>query len=709
MPNLTAVTDFPSLLELLPEIAKLADSQTHARRYYSTSEIRNAILRGNLIALVDDRKHIPKLAGYILWSGIYPNAKVLHIATDTSYRGQGAGSTLVRKLVTYLKKLGFLTLWGEVPEDMALMLEFCEENEFYRLDDGDSRKTNEGRIIVLVRELRSKTLNSEPADNIVDFRIRTSASVDSPIYVLDRGDYSERARQKDHTDKARKLFSAASNNIVRLAIPNEIPLKLSKSKPERYDQEIIQLALGLPRLTNADPEELNSLRDKLHRRIFVEQNFSYANTPQSYNYASQIAHAILSRALAFVTSNKEILRSRELFINIFGIDVVSIDDLLQLLSDREQRKKHTCQQVDTMDISVPTLTEVCEYFSTKNVRESIIKEFTADSGDEIDCWRRCFRINGRVFGLVSLLIPKSPVSKCRLTIHCDEENLHRFLFADHLLDLSLREASNRGTSSIEIELPDKQPTVSAIAYAKGFNTSVLKTHSHKVVIGQPVTEKQWPKLVRETHKRTGLKLSNRMPKRDQRLSIQTESGKTIQMSQFEFEKLFAPTVVAWRDRDGVIVPIKPFYSKELLETTPPLSQDFNLNTKYFSRRTYVNNFGCASRMRVDAPIFFYESKGRQRQGAGAILAVARITSALIYPKFEEIREMTGQPVLKTENVLRTRNVVVTTFENIFWLHNPIPFVVLKSMGAADDSCLVSAKTISANLVNKIMDMGFYDH
>ena len=468
------------------------------------------------------------------------------------------------------------------------------------------------------------------------------------------------------------------------------------------------MAQGLPRLTNANTEELNSLRDKIHSRIFAEHNFVYANTHQSYSYASQIAHAILSRALAFVTCNNEILRERELFINTFGIDVVSVDDLLQLLSDREHRRKHTCQQVDRIDISVPSRTEVREYFSANNVRESIIKEFVMDSSDEIDYWQRSFRINGKICGLASLLIPKRPGSKCRLTIHCDEENWHRFLFADHLLDLSLREASNRGTSRIEIEIPYKQPTVSAVAHSKGFNTTILETHSQKVVIGRPVTERQWPKLVRETHKRTGLKLSDQMPKRHERLSIQTESGKTMQMSQFEFEKLFAPTVIAWGDRDGVIVPIKPFYSKELLENTPPLSQNFDLNTKYFSRRTYVNSFGNASRMKVNAPIFFYESKGKQRQGAGAILAVARITSALIYPKFEEIREMNGQSVLKSENVLRTRNVVVTTFENIFWLHNPIPFVQLKSMGAADDSCLVSARTISANLVNKIMDMGFYN-
>lgn len=709
MPILTTVTDFRTLLELLPEITKLANSHTLARRFHSTSEIRNAILKSNLIALVDDCKHIPKLAGYILWNGIYPSAKVLQVATVKSYRGQGVASTLVRKLVTDLERLGFLTLWREVPEDMALMLEFCEEHEFYRLDDGDTSITKEDRTIVLARELQSKTLYSESTDNIADLRIRTSALVDSPIYVLDQGVYGELVRQKDYADEARKLFSAALNNIIRLAMPKGIPPELSKSKPELYDQEILQLAKGLPRLTNADPVELNSLRDKIHSRIFVEHNFVYANTHQSYSYASQIAHAILSRALAFVTSNNEILRNRELFINTYGIDVVSVDDLLQLLSERELRRKHTCQQVNRIDISASPRIEVREYFFTKNVQESVIKEFVVDSSDEIDYWRRSFRINGKICGLASLLIPKRLGSKCRLTIHCNEETWHRFLFADHLLDLSLREASKKGISNIEIELPDKQPTVSAIAHAKGFTASLLANHFQKVVIGRPVTETQWPKLVREIHDRTGLTLSNRMPKRRERLIIQTASGKTMQMSQFEFEKLFAPTVIAWGDRDGVIVPIKPFYSKELLENTPPLSQNFDLNTKYFSRRTYVNSVGSASRMKVDAPIFFYESKGKQRQGAGAIIAVARITSALIYPKFEEIREMNRQSVLTSDNVLRTRNVVVTTFENIFRLHNPIPFVQLKSMGAADDSCLVSARTISANLVNKVLDMGFYDH
>ncbi len=706
MAKLTTIFDVGILLELLPEIKKLAGSSASDPKILHSNAIRTAILKNNLVALVDEDSPKPVLAGYIWWNGIYPNANILQIAISKSFSRNEVSATLVKDISSYLQKLGFMTLQANLAEDESLPSNFYEENKFYPLKSNDSKVPHAGRTsIPYTRDLQSKILNTDMSLRLAQLRIQTSSSVDHPIYALDSSVYFDLASLNNLTLEANKLFSATSNNIIRLAIGQEYVLNLQKSNLESHDQNIFQMAQDLPRLTEAYPEDLNSLRDRIHNRLFVEHSPSNANAQRSTSCSKQIANAILNRALAFVTSNNEILGHRELLINEFGIDVISIDDLLQLVTERDERRTRTAQQVERFTISIPSQYEVSEYFTLNNVQESIIQEFSIESINEIDCWRRCFRVNGKICGVAILLTARKTDSTSKLTMYCDENNFHKGLFAEHLLNLSLKEASRNCVSNIEIEIPAKQPTLSALSRSKGFNTSIGESHNRKVAIGRPITEQQWPELVREILDRTGLILPSLMPKRLERFKIQTQSGHSAYLSQFEFEKLFCPTVIAWNDRDGVVVPIKPLFSKELLEETPPLSINFDLNAKYFSRRTYVSRASNASKMKPGSPIFFYESKGGNK-GAGAILAVAQIISALVYPNFETIRELDGRLEVSKENTLRTRNVVVTSFDNFFRLHNPIPLDQLKGIGAADDSNLVSAKQISAEQVNKILEMGY---
>ena len=72
------------LLALHPQIVALADSEKNdALGFLSDSAIREAILRDRVIALATDEGEGSSLVGYVLYSGVFPHAKVQQIATDT--------------------------------------------------------------------------------------------------------------------------------------------------------------------------------------------------------------------------------------------------------------------------------------------------------------------------------------------------------------------------------------------------------------------------------------------------------------------------------------------------------------------------------------------------------------------------------------------------------------------------------------------------
>ena len=706
MTKFTALTNIHTLSRLLPDITTLATNVNSALGLPVKSTIRDAIEKNRLIALVGENSQNFELAGYVLWGGIFPNAKIQQIELVKSYRRQGAGAALVTELVQYLEKLRFMTIQADVAEDMTTDLAFYEQNNFYRLRTTNDDDLGGRRKIILIRELQYEPPSQESIDNLPLLSIQTKATTDDPIYLLDPGVYFDLVKQKHLASEAEILFSASLANVLRIAVAKKYAGEMLKTYQNLEDQPIYQIAKDLPRLTEPDSDELRSLTTALNSRIFVQQDLSNVSRLQSLNDATNLAHAILGRALAFVTSNNEILRQREILINEFGIDVVSIDDLLELLPSRKDRLTFTRRKGSVFAISEPTLRAVSEYYAENNVGDSLKQEFGVESSDAIDCWRRCFQIDGKTCGVAVLLTPTKPNRTHRLAIHFREDNWYKFLFAEHLFDLSLQQASKHAVTSIVLELSSRQPTLAVLAHSKGFITSTPETLYRKIAIGRPVTKRHWPEIVQETQRSTRFAITGEMPSKRQKLQVKNLIGNNMQLSQFEFEKLFTPTVIAWGDRDGVIVPIKPFYSKELLEVSPPLSKLFDMDVKYFSRRTYVNSSRNASKMQAGAPIFFYESKGPRRLGAGAIIAVARIINAVINPKYGVIREMESTSKVSDENILQTRNVVVTSFDNIFRFENPISLERLKRMGAANNANLVSAQAISAELVNRIIDLGF---
>jgi hypothetical protein len=69
-------TNPAALLERLPAIRTLADSEKEALGFLPEAAYREAILQKRLLAMLARENGAAEIAGFILFSGVFPNARI---------------------------------------------------------------------------------------------------------------------------------------------------------------------------------------------------------------------------------------------------------------------------------------------------------------------------------------------------------------------------------------------------------------------------------------------------------------------------------------------------------------------------------------------------------------------------------------------------------------------------------------------------------
>ena len=708
--NFRSVSSNSELMSLLPDIRELADKEGNAVGFLPEIAYAEAAKQEKIIALVDESGNKSTFAGYLLHSGVYPNAKVQQIATRKSYRNRGIASAILETLVSKLEKLGFITLRADVADDLDSAKRFYQKNQFYPTSikaGGNSRKR---KIIVHIRELKTDTLfyKAEDIKPTSSFRNRTSLN---SIYTLDLNIFLDLAKNRQHTSQANKLFSAALKHEIRIAVARELHLELQRTSKNVSDDQILKLAFQLPQLPKVSEKSQQALTEEIHKIVFVDEPQRKDDSEQAWSDASHLAHAVLARSKAFVTRDSELIRASDELILRFGIDVISLDELVRLLPpDQGETIEHT--RVGQRFIAADGTPDGIEsYLATNNILQTTIDEFSRRTDSKFDRWQRCIINDMILVGIAVLLSPRTPDRVSRLLVHCDEDNPDAQLFVDHLVDSAIRAASHKAVSAIELELPLAQPTLLQYIVSKGFTRIINKSCYNKFAFGRPISANRWENTVRETRHRTGLILPQHIPTKRKNIQIEKPNKAKFWVTRTELEELFEPTIIAWRDRKGVITPIKASYSEELLGVGSQYSLLANKDVRFLSRRSYVGDPRSYSIMIPDTPILFYESKGRstRQSGEGAVVAVARIIDSVVRRKNDVSQKELRQTVVdNVEDFSASKEVLVTSFDNIFGLPNPVRLDSLKRIGAADDSNLVTSRPISGSLVSKIIDLGWPD-
>lgn len=710
-PNLYVEQEPQRIAHFFEEIKALADSEKNGLGFLPNQALRDAIDRRKMRILIDRSGVQDRVVAYLLYSGVFPNAKVQQIATVETYRQKGMASKLICHLVNELETLGFMTIRADVASDLDTALSFYANNGFERVRVQTGGASRKRQIIVHVRNLETETLFTRVADTAheIDLGIRRRSAGDAPLFALDLNVYFDLAKNRSHSNFAGRLFEAAMAHDIRLSVADEFLQELRRTSYEERKDPILQLALRLPRLPKADITQQQTLTKQIHDLIFVQSGASSAGSPQAISDASHLAHATLARASAFVTRDGKILDARSALIQRFGIDVVTVGEILSILpSDQVQDSQmpHLGQDFVCTNANCET---VRNYMSGQSLPSQTIDEFAIEGGHSVNCIRRVINQISDVLACAVLLVPRKTKPICQMIIHVRPEALDGELYTDHLLDVLLREASAKAATTVELECIAGQSTLVRLAKARGFLRQPSTSNLAKIVMGRPITATNWTSAIQELRLQTELRLPSVMPEgtHAESFPINTIQNKSINISLKGLEDLLGPTLIIRPDQNGVIVPITKAYSNLLLSASPQMSLGLTdeKDAAFFTKKAYVNTPRAANAMRPESPILFYESK--RSNGVGAIVAVGRIVDAVILNKQDIPNDALRRLVVEdVAEISTSEDVLVTSFDNLFVFPNSVPLRVLRDLGAVDGANLVTAKEVSGQIVTEILDKGW---
>lgn len=712
--RLTIQKDLAALQRLLPEIQALADSEKEALGFLPTAALGDAILRQRLFAATVESSGASELAGYLLYGGIFPHAKIQQIAVARNLRKSGVASALMKVFASDLERVGFMTIKADVASDLPSALAFYVSNgfEFIRQRAGGHAR---GRMInIHVRQLETDSLFSTE-ENLTspspDLGIRRRSAGDTPFFAFDLNVYFDLVRDRNHSDQARRLFAAALGHDVRLAVADEFVTELRRTSNGAASDPILQMAFQLPRLPKINRSEIDEMAARIHELVFVKRQARGAGSKQALSDCQHLAHAVLSRASAFVTRDGTLLSARNELLSTIGIDVAEPGELVALLPSEASDDGTGHVQGQGFSGLAITGSQLLAYLADVGVSAAFASEFCSDDINSSFVRREAISEEGRIVAVGALKVPKGMEPVARLLVHVRSDHVDCDMFADYLLDKFVKLACRDAAISVELVHFAGQSSVNSLAKARGFFRSGNSTNYTKIAVGRPATSHNWTSLAQSVRRRTGLVLPEHAPAaRDggYELNVQTPAGQTVRIGVSKLEDLLSPTIVVWPGRDGVVVPIARSYADDLLGTSQQSNFTFieNRDAAFLSRRGYVNSPRAAKHMRPDRPILFYESK-RKGGGRGAVVAVARIVDSVIIQKRDVPKDGHRRLVVDSVDAFSASDdVLLTMFDNLFVLPTPVPFSKLKEIDAIGSANLISAVSLSSEKITEILTQGW---
>ena len=347
----------------------------------------------------------------------------------------------------------------------------------------------------------------------------------------------------------------------------------------------------------------------------------------------------------------------------------------------------------------------------QNVSSGVIDRFTSEDPYSVTPYRLTIQKPNSVVGCSVLLQPKVARATCKLFIHINQGEENASLYIDHLLERMLRRAGESAPKIVELELSKGQNLILSTAKARGFSNDPESSKLNKIVLCKAVTNTSWTTAIQELRLETGVNLPKEMPtgKSAERFKINFSRTKKIEVSLKGLESLLSPALFLRPDIQGVIVPITRPYSESLLGVSRQLTLSLwaEKDASFYTTRAYVNSPKSENIMQPDLPILFYESKGSN--GIGAIISVARIVTAQKFRKDMIPEEFARRMVVENlDHIASSNEVLVTSFNNLFPLDQPVSFEWLRQNGIVNRANLVTATQIPGKFLTKILNEGSDD-
>ena len=677
------------------------------------SAFRDACIQRRLIAAIETNARGPVVVGYLLFGGLYPRARIYQVGVASGHRRSGVASRLLNVLVSRLEAAGYLSLSARVAKDLTHAIAFYSSNGFALTKEVAGGSSRDRRLLVVDRRLKTNDLLSvldvnQSQSDLLALALRSSASGDMPFYVIDLNVLFDLIRERSRSRDARRLFGAALAHRIRLVVSPEFLVELRRTTLAHAQDPVLQMALQLPQLVQASRPDLEHLATLVHRIVFEDTLSPAAGRPQSISDSRHVAHAVLSRASGFITSDGQILAVRDRLRTEIGIDVASIDELLELVPYDTARAGQYHAFGEGFDLGAISDGELREYLERLQAPKAVVAEFASDTPTRPKGRRYAVRQEGRAVAVSALLLPSNATAAAGLFIHSDPKVLTGDLFYDCLFDRAVLDATAQGPVLLELRLmaSDTSGSVAAFARSRGFLSGRDATTLFKVALGRSLTKATWGRVSLMLARRTGLALGQ-IADGQGFATLSLPNGQVVNLPFAQLEDFLGPAAIAWPGRRGVIQPISSRYADELLGTGAQQSLLDSREAAFLSRRSYASSPRSARRMSPGTLIFFYESQ--RTGGRGAVVAVARVVDALTISKDAVSRDRTRRMVVSDlSEITSTSDALLTTFDNLLVFPRPCPLATLRAFGAVDAQNLQTTTVVTEAVVGQMLDFGWAD-
>lgn len=472
----------------LSAIIALSNSEREALGFLTNAAYSDAIDQKRLRAmLIEGEEGEISLVGYILHGGVFPHARVQQVCVRPEWRMRRVASALMDALVSDLERAGFSTIKAKVADNLPHAQAFYERHGFEAALTKPGGSARGRTIIIRVRNLETPHLFS--ASPMAFGLGLPSFGTEPAFYTFDLNVLFDLVRNRNRHQAACALFAAALDHRIRLGIAAEFIEELRHTSHNQNNDPVLQMALQLPRLPPpVNPDDLLRLSETIHRLVFIDRGVAGAGSKQARSDARHLAHSALSRVAGFITSDGAILAARDALLESVGIDVAGLDELISLLPESTEGSFTTDRRGTGFECKTPTVPDATEYFKRSGVPDSVIAEVCGPVVGRPDGWRLAIWESGNIVAAAFSVPPVSTSGDERLLIAIDAGHLDRELYGEYLLDAAVKHACSSGPAGLRLVSASGQPTVGAIAKARGFVATGTGCDLTKVAIGRPVTE-----------------------------------------------------------------------------------------------------------------------------------------------------------------------------------------------------------------------------
>lgn len=716
------VQDPNQVLKYLEKVQTTGDQNRNKLGFLSRSVYEDLCLQGKLWVAVDESKK--EYVGHLLFGGTYPQLKVFQIFVVPNCRRQGVAQNLIKELKWHGERLGFSSIRARVAEDLDDSNEFWSSLGFVANSLVEGGKTTKRKIIIRVLQLNVPSLFDSLDDTgskglAKHLSFKEGSHLRSRTFAIDVNVYLDVTKEREKYEAAAAIVRSSLSGNFKLCFTKELLNELIRNTDKYANDPILQLAKNLPVLPDVEQIVLRPLIEKIRELIFSNAASSNLQSPQSLSDLRHIAMSIHHDVDGFITRDKAILAASQVIKEEFGIEILSSSDfsatdtissfagLNPIIADN--------QFLDVREFRESDRANARALLRDLGVSENSVK-VALRPGTELDPSRRLIlEIDGLVQGLASWRIPSSVENEATCFLFVNEDSEPSQQFIEHVLERYTREVSLNTGRHLYLFVSASQTGSQSIASNSMYTPAPELNRERglicfrKFAVSGIVTTDNWSKFTQSMKEHVGVSFPEQMPdhaivQRDG-IKLFKNNNKIEFVDLFDIESYFSNVLVLFPSRQGVIVPIRPAYSEELLgkaDDQNPLFGKFDAWLK--TERTYFRKPIASGKAGSGDPIIFYSS-----QRAKEAIGCGRITYSRV-ANVESIDAQISKTGVLTKKELNNRadergNIHIISFDGFQQFINPVSLQKLKKVGAGQAN-FQTIERIEADTLKRICQLGF---